>query len=77
MLFWPKTWNEKLPSSLAALIFVVILNEILCWDLVLVASIPQSLLLDERLHLSAFTHIPLRNIAIVSYVLIKILSGKV
>lgn len=61
MLFWPKTWNEKLPSSLAALIFVVILNEILCWDLVLVASIPQSLLLDERLHLSAFTHIPLRN----------------
>ncbi len=61
MLFWPKKWDEKLPSSLASLILVVILNEILHWDLVLVAAIPQSLMLEDRLHFSIFTQIPLRD----------------
>lgn len=60
MIFWPKKWNEKIPSSLAALILVVVGNEFLHWKLELVAAIPQSLLLEDRLHIFALGDLSLR-----------------
>lgn len=49
MIIWPKKWNEKIPSSLAALILVLIVNHFLKLDVAVVGEIPQTLFLDERL----------------------------
>ncbi len=55
MIFWPKKINAILPSSLAALIFVLLLNLILNFDVVTVGNIPKALLLDERLDILGIT----------------------
>ncbi len=52
MLIWPKSWNSKVPSSLVALIFVLIFNYIAKFDVTLVGEIPKTIFLDERLSLS-------------------------
>ena len=49
MIIWPKKWNEKVPSSLAALILVLIVNSFLHLDVAVVGEIPKTLFLDERL----------------------------
>ncbi len=49
MIIWPKKWNEKIPSSLAALILVLIINHFLQLDVAVVGEIPKTLFLDERL----------------------------
>lgn len=49
MIIWPKKWNEKVPSSLAALILVLIVNSFLQLDVAVVGEIPKTLFLDERL----------------------------
>ena len=49
MIIWPKKLNEKLPSSLAALIIVLIANHFMQMDVAVVGEIPKSLFLDDRL----------------------------
>lgn len=49
MIIWPKKLNEKLPSSLAALILVLIVNNFLQLDVAVVGDIPKTLFLDDRL----------------------------
>lgn len=49
MLIWPKKLNEKLPSSLAALIIVLIANHFLQLDVAVVGEIPKTLFLADRL----------------------------
>jgi len=53
MIIWPKKLNEKLPSSLAALILVLIVNHFLQLDVAVVGDIPKTLFLDERLSFSS------------------------
>lgn len=52
MVVWPKKLNDKVPSSLAALIIVLIANCFLKLDVAMVGDIPKSLFLDERLSIS-------------------------
>lgn len=52
MIVWPKKLNDKIPSSLAALVIVLIVCHFLNPDVETVGQIPKSLFLDERLSLS-------------------------
>ena len=52
MVIWPKKLNDKMPSSLAALIIILIANCFLKLDVAMVGDIPKSLFLDERLSIS-------------------------
>ena len=52
MVIWPKKLNDKVPSSLAALIIILIANCFLKLDVAMVGDIPKSLFLDERLSIS-------------------------
>lgn len=49
MVLWPKKLNEKIPSSLASLILVIIVCHFINLDVETVGEIPKSILLDERL----------------------------
>jgi len=49
MILWPAKLNSKVPSSLAALIIVLIMNSFFQLDVAVVGDIPKSLFLDERL----------------------------
>ena len=53
MLIWPKKLNEKFPSSLAALIIILIANRFLQFDVAVVGEIPKTIFLDERLSFSS------------------------
>lgn len=55
MLIWPKKLNEKFPSSLAALIIILIANRFLQLDVAVVGEVPQTLFLDERLSFGALS----------------------
>lgn len=52
MLVWPKAWNAKVPSSLASLIFVLLINRFLGFEVAMVGEIPKTLFLSDRLFLS-------------------------
>ena len=49
MILWPKKWQAVFPSSLAALIVVLIANAFLKWDVAVVGEIPRTLLPAVRL----------------------------
>ncbi len=51
MIVWPKKLNDKIPSSLAALVIVLIVCHFLNPDVETVGHIPKSLFLDDRLSL--------------------------
>ena len=51
MIVWPQKLNDKIPSSLAALVIVLIVCHFLNPDVETVGQIPKSLFLDERLSL--------------------------
>lgn len=51
MLLWPKKLNEKLPSSLAAIILVVIAGYFFDFNVEVVGDIPKSIMLEDRLSL--------------------------
>lgn len=53
MKVWPKKWNNVFPSSLASLIFVLIINSFLKLDVALVGEIPKTLFLSDRLSLAS------------------------
>ncbi len=61
MVIWPKKWNEKVPSSLAALIIVLIFNYFAGFDVEVVGDIPKTLLLSERLDLSILRNVDFWN----------------
>ncbi|MCZ2127558.1 MAG: SulP family inorganic anion transporter [Anaerolineales bacterium] len=52
MLFMPKKWAARFPSSLLGLILAALLNWILSGSAPTIGAIPQSLILPERLSLS-------------------------
>ncbi len=52
MVIWPKKLNDKVPSSLAALIIILIANCFLKLDVAMVGDIPKSLFLDDRLSIA-------------------------
>lgn len=52
MILWPGKWNSKVPSSLAALILVLIFNHFAGFDVQVVGEIPKTLFLPERLSLT-------------------------
>ncbi|MEG0292261.1 MAG: SulP family inorganic anion transporter [Anaerovoracaceae bacterium] len=51
MILWPKKSNDIFPSSLLALIIVLIFNKIVGFDVAIVGEIPKTIFLDERLSL--------------------------
>jgi len=55
MIFWPKKWNAKLPSSLAGLIIALALNWYIDFPVKLVGEIPSTIFLDSRLTLSSLS----------------------
>lgn len=55
MLLWPKKLNEKIPSSLAAIILVLVAVYIFKPDVEVVGDIPKTLFLDERLSIGSLS----------------------
>lgn len=53
MMIWPKSWNAKIPSSLASLIIILVVNHFLQLDVAVVGEIPKTLFLDDRLSFGA------------------------
>ncbi len=64
MLLWPKKLNNIIPSSLASLIIILILNVFFKLDVAMVGDIPKTLLLDERLSFSALDLSEMRELLI-------------
>jgi len=60
MLLWPKKWSARFPASLLGIIVATLLNAIVNWPVAVIGQIPQTLLLTDRLSLSA---IPLNQIS--------------
>lgn len=52
MIFWPRKFNAVVPSSLAALIIVLVFNHFAQLDTALVGEIPKTLLLSDRLEVT-------------------------
>jgi SulP family sulfate permease len=59
MLFWPGKWNARCPASLLGIILATLLNYALSWPASMIGTIPQTLLLEQRLSLS---NIPWNNL---------------
>lgn len=55
MIFYPKKWNAKFPSSLAGLIIATAFNWIVHFPIKLVGEIPGTIFLDSRLALSSIS----------------------
>ena len=55
MVLWPKKWQARFPSSLAAIVVVLAANALLNWTVPMVGDIPRTLLPQERL---VFSSIP-------------------
>lgn len=49
MVFWPKKWNARFPSSLLGIILATALNALVKWPVAVIGEIPRSLLLADRL----------------------------
>lgn len=64
MVLWPAKLNSKIPSSLAALIIVLIMNSFFQLDVAVVGDIPKSLFLDERLSFGALKFSEMRDLLI-------------
>lgn len=52
MVFWPKKWNAKIPSSLAGLIIALAINWVVDFPVKLVGEIPSTIFLENRLSFS-------------------------
>ena len=59
MLLWPSKWNARFPASLLGIILATLLNWALSWSTPMIGSIPQTLLLQDRLSLA---NIPWSNL---------------
>ena len=67
MVFWPKKLNEKLPSSLAAIILIVILMQFWHPDVAVVGDIPKSLFLSDRLNFGELSFSELRALIVPAF----------
>ncbi len=52
MIFWKGKLNARFPASLLGIILATLLNWILGWSTKMIGTIPQTLILDQRLSLS-------------------------
>ncbi|MCB0102647.1 MAG: SulP family inorganic anion transporter [Anaerolineales bacterium] len=52
MMLWPAKWNSRIPASLMGLILATALHWILGWSTPVIGSIPQTLVLQDRLSLA-------------------------
>src|SRR5688572_1773687 len=52
MVFWPSKWNARFPASLLGIILATLLNWTLNWSASMIGTIPQTLLLEQRLSLA-------------------------
>ncbi len=52
MSIWPAKWNARFPASLLGIILATLLNWTLSWSAPMIGSIPQTLLLQDRLSLA-------------------------
>ncbi len=59
MLFMPKKWATYFPASLVGIILATLLNWALGWSAKMIGTIPQTLLLNDRL---SFANIPWVNL---------------
>ena len=50
MVFWPKKWSARFPGSLLALIVATVIAAAFSLNVPVIGAIPQTILLDERLH---------------------------
>ena len=64
MALWPAKLNSKIPSSLAALMIVLIMNYFFKLDVAVVGDIPKTLFLDERLSFGALNISEMRDLLI-------------
>lgn len=55
MLLWPKRWQARVPSSLAAIVVTTVLSSVLGWGVDTVGEIPRTLISKDHL---AFSSIP-------------------
>ena len=60
MLLWPAKWNARFPASLLGIILATLLNWVLSWPISMIGTIPQTLLLNQRLN---FANIPWSNLS--------------
>ena len=60
MLLWPSKWNARFPASLLGIILATLLNWAANWSTPMIGSIPQTLLLQDRLNLA---NIPWSNLS--------------
>lgn len=56
MLLWPKKFNEKVPSSLVAIVIVAIVVRFVHLDVDVIGDIPRTLLLEDRLSLGGLNY---------------------
>lgn len=54
MIFWPKKFNSRFPSSLLGLIVATVASLVFNWSVPQIGAIPQTLMLTERFNLLAF-----------------------
>lgn len=53
MLFMPQKWNARFPASLLGIILATLVNWVLGWSTPVIGTIPQTLLLEDRMDLTA------------------------
>ena len=61
MLFWPKKWSARFPSSLLGIILATAAAWLLQWTVPVIGEIPQKLMLLDRLR---FADIPWNNLQV-------------
>ncbi|MBO0461071.1 SulP family inorganic anion transporter [Enterococcus sp. DIV1298c] len=55
MVFYPKKWGQKIPSSLLAIVITTALMMLVDWPIATVGEIPQTLISNNRLSLGDFS----------------------
>ena len=59
MLFWPKQWQARFPSSLLGIIAATAANALFHWPVAVIGEIPATLMLADRL---SFANIPWQSL---------------
>lgn len=54
MVFWPKQWARRFPSSLMGIIAATAFTGLMNWQVASIGEIPKTILLADRLNLSQF-----------------------
>ena len=67
MLLWPKKLNEKIPSSLAAIILVVIVGYFVDFNVEVVGDIPKSIMLEDRLSIGSISMDQFSNLLVPAF----------